>query len=138
MLTGWVCGRRSGLVEVSPPCRLSTADWPVLSRDPSPKGSPPSLENGAVLDPTNQQWRYVTHRGNQRKHPLAKGVSLEMLSPDLTQTRNGFATLDPEVGFKIGSGGTCVFVLCSVSLSGGFYLGFRSSELPPSSDREAA
>ncbi|XP_038844081.1 seizure protein 6-like [Salvelinus namaycush] len=37
--------------------------------------------------------------------------------------------------FKIGSGGTCVFVLCSVSLSGGFYLGFRSSELPSSSDQ---
>ncbi|CAB1348426.1 unnamed protein product [Coregonus sp. 'balchen'] len=40
--------------------------------------------------------------------------------------------------FDIGSIGTCVFVLCSVSLSGGFYLGCRSSELPPSSDREAA
>ncbi|CAB1318091.1 unnamed protein product [Coregonus sp. 'balchen'] len=36
--------------------------------------------------------------------------------------------------FKIGSGGTRAFVLCSVSLSGGFYFGFRSSELPPSSD----
>jgi hypothetical protein len=40
--------------------------------------------------------------------------------------------------FKIGSGGSCVFVLCSVSLSGGFNLGFRSSEIPPSSDHEAA
>ncbi|CAB1319130.1 unnamed protein product [Coregonus sp. 'balchen'] len=40
--------------------------------------------------------------------------------------------------FEIGSGGTCAFVLCSVSLFGGFFLGFRSSELPPSSDREAA
>lgn len=72
---------------------------------------------------------------------------MEMLSPELTQTRNSFATLDPEVpgasvlgGFpiKIGSGGTCIFVLGSVSLSGGFYLGFKSSELPASPDREAA
>ncbi|CAB1324726.1 unnamed protein product [Coregonus sp. 'balchen'] len=36
----------SGLVEVSPPCRLYTADWPVLYRDPSLNGSPPFLENG--------------------------------------------------------------------------------------------
>eukprot|EP00063_Salmo_salar_P062934 XP_014037769.1 PREDICTED: uncharacterized protein LOC106591102 [Salmo salar] len=38
---------------------------------------------------------------------------------------------------KIKSGGTCVFVLGSVSLSGGFYLVFRSSELPSSPDRKA-
>ncbi|CAB1336902.1 unnamed protein product, partial [Coregonus sp. 'balchen'] len=71
-----VAEHRSGLVEVSPPCRLSTAVWPVLCRDPSMKGSPPSLENGAsrmllddlgdvlVLDPTNQPWRYKASSGN--------------------------------------------------------------------------
>ena len=39
------------------------------------------------------------------------------------------------------AGGTCAFSLCSVSVSGstsGFYLWFRSSELPLSSDSEAA
>ena len=79
-----VAGLRSGLVEVSPPCRLSTADWPVLGRVPSPKGSPPSLENRAVLDPTNQPWRYVTRRGSRRRCPLATGVPNEMLSPERT------------------------------------------------------
>ena len=54
------------------------ADWLVLSRVPSPKGSPPPLENGADLDPTNQPWRYATHRGSQRGRPLATGVSMEM------------------------------------------------------------
>ncbi|CAB1314483.1 unnamed protein product [Coregonus sp. 'balchen'] len=100
-----VAGCRSVLVEVSPPCWLTTANWPVLCRDPSPKGSPPSLENGAsrmllddlgdvpVLNPTNQPWRYVTLRGSRKK----QGASLEMLSPDRTQTRNGSATRDPEV-----------------------------------------
>ena len=39
---------------------------------------------------------------------------------------------------KIGYGGTCVFVLSSVSFSGGLYLWFRSSELPASPDHEAA
>ncbi|CAB1340131.1 unnamed protein product [Coregonus sp. 'balchen'] len=33
--------------------------------------------------------------------------------------------------FKIRSGCNCAFVLCSVSLSGGSKLGFRSPELPP-------
>ena len=32
---------------------------------------------------------------------------------------------------EIGSGGSCSFAFCSVSLYGGFYLGFRSLELPP-------
>ena len=41
-----VAGRLSGMVDVSPPGRLSTANWLALCRDPSPKGSPPSLENG--------------------------------------------------------------------------------------------
>ncbi|CAB1331945.1 unnamed protein product [Coregonus sp. 'balchen'] len=70
-------------------------------------------------------------RSYRRKCPLATGASLEMLNPDWTRIQRGFR-------FEIGSGGTCAFVLCSVSLSGGFYHGFRSSELSPSSDHEAA
>ncbi|CAB1345021.1 unnamed protein product [Coregonus sp. 'balchen'] len=114
-----------------------------------PEGSPPSLENGVggmlpddlvdvpVLDPTNQPWRYVTRRRNRKQCPLATGASLEMLSQDRTQIRNSFGAFFPgDFRFQIGSGGTCTFVLCSVSLSDGFYLGFRSSELPPSTDRE--
>jgi hypothetical protein len=68
-----VAGHRSGLVDVLPPCQLSTADWPVLGRVPSPKASSPSLESGAVLDPTNQPWRYVTRCGSRRRRPLATG-----------------------------------------------------------------
>ncbi|CAB1338555.1 unnamed protein product [Coregonus sp. 'balchen'] len=76
-----------------------------------------------------------------------RGASLEMLSPDRTQTRNGFAALDPEVSAPSSLGASdsrsdpevhAPSSFCSVSLSGGFYLGFRSSELPPSSDHEAA
>ena len=65
--------------------------------DPSPNGSHPSLENGAVLEPTNQPCRYVTRRGSRRKRPLITRVCLEMLSPDLTQNRNVFDALDPDV-----------------------------------------
>lgn len=90
-----VAERGTSLVEVSPPCRLYTANWPVLCRVPSPKGSPPSLENGDVLDPTNQPWMYVTRSGNRRKHPLPTEVSMEMLNPDLTKTRNSFAVPAP-------------------------------------------
>lgn len=92
-----VAERYSGLGDVLPSCRLSTADWLVLGRVPSMKGSPPSLENGADLDPTNQPWRYVTRRGSRRWRPLETGGSMEMLSPKLTQTRNSLAALDPEV-----------------------------------------
>ena len=56
-----------------------------------------SLENGAVLDPTNQPWRYITCRGSRRRRPQTTEVSMEMLSPELTQTRNSFADLDSEV-----------------------------------------
>ena len=64
---------------------------------------------------------------------------MEMLSPELTKTRNSFqpgsrgcgAFVSGGFPIKIGSGGTCVFG--SVSLSGGFYLGFKSSP-----DHEAA
>jgi hypothetical protein len=80
-----------------PQCRLSTANWPLLSRVLYPEGTPPSLENGAVLDPSKQPWMYIILCGSRRNLPLAKGVSLEMLSPDLTHTSNSFATLDPEV-----------------------------------------
>jgi hypothetical protein len=70
-----------------------------------------------------------------------------MLRMELTQTRNSFAALDQEVpgafvlgGFpnKIGYRGTCIFVLGSVSLSGGFYLRFRSSELPERLDHSTS
>ncbi|XP_038822743.1 keratin, type I cytoskeletal 13-like [Salvelinus namaycush] len=33
----------------------------------------------------------------EKRRPLATGVSMEMFSPELTQTRNSFAALDPEV-----------------------------------------
>ncbi|CAB1314476.1 unnamed protein product, partial [Coregonus sp. 'balchen'] len=143
-----VAGRRSGLVEVSPPCRLSTADCPALCRDPSPKGSHPSLENGdsrmllddfgdvPVLDPINQQ-RY------SKKASSGNGGLLGDVKPrlDIDQkwlcrpgSRGSGAFFLRGFRFEIGSGGTCTFVLCSVSLSGGFYLVFRSSDLPPSSD----
>ena len=125
---------------------------------PSQKASPPSLENGAsrmflddlvyvpVLDPTNQPWKYVTCRGSRKQRPLATGASLEMLKPrpntDQKQlcrpgSRGSGAFVLGGFPIKIGYRGTCVFILGSVSLSGGFYLGFRSSELSPSSDREA-
>ena len=71
-------GQCSGLVGVLPPCRLSTADLSVLCRDPTVKGSLPSLENGVssrmllddlvdvpFLDLTNQPWRHISRRGSQ-------------------------------------------------------------------------
>jgi hypothetical protein len=86
---------------------------------------------------------YVTRRGNQKQHPLERGASLEMLSSDRTQTRNSFTALDPEtsasssLGASKVPGGTCAFALCSGSLTDGFYLWLRSSELPHSTDSEA-
>ena len=147
-----VAARRSGLVGMSPRCRLSTTDWLRLCRDPSPKGSLPPLENGVsrmylddlvdvpILNPTNQPWRYVTCRGSRKQQPLAMGASLVKVSPDWKQTRNSFAALDPEtsatssLGASKVPGGTCAFALCSGSLTDGFYLWFRSSKLPHSTD----
>lgn len=39
-----VAGCRSDLMGVSPPCRLSITNWPVLCRHPSLKGSPWKME----------------------------------------------------------------------------------------------
>ncbi|CAB1351346.1 unnamed protein product [Coregonus sp. 'balchen'] len=64
-----IAGCHSGLVEVLQPCQLSTADWPVLFRDPSQKGSPTSLENGVggmLLDDLVQILR--AHTLNRPRH----------------------------------------------------------------------
>ncbi|CAB1323664.1 unnamed protein product, partial [Coregonus sp. 'balchen'] len=132
-------GHRSSLVEVSPLCQLSTADWPVLCRDPSPKGSPPSLENGATIEICHSQWK-----SNKAPYSNVGLLGDDKLGPDTDQkqlcrpgSRGSKAFFLMGFQFEIGSGGTCAFVLCSVSLSACFYLWFRSSELPPS-DFEAA
>ncbi|CAB1329769.1 unnamed protein product [Coregonus sp. 'balchen'] len=95
---------------------------------------------------TNQPWRYVTRRGSRNSAPGNGGLLGDVKpGPDTDQkllhrhgSRGSGAFFPGGFRFEIGSGGTCAFVLCSVSLSGGFYLGFRSSELPPSSDLSQA
>ncbi|XP_038843296.1 uncharacterized protein LOC120042527 [Salvelinus namaycush] len=103
----------------------------VAQSVPSPTESPPSLENGAELDPTSHgghsPWKSKKLSSGNRglRGYVEPGTDTDQKQLCRPGSRGSGAFVLGGFPIKIGSGVTCVFVLGSVSLSGGFYLGVQ-------------
>lgn len=90
-----VAGRRSHLLDASPPCSLSLSDWPVFP------GAPPSdsgVKGAQQEEKGNQRWLHGTSRGSRKTAASRKAVYTPNEWPRAdTKKMNSFAVLEPDL-----------------------------------------